>query len=161
MPQLLFGERPEWLGGQEYALQIKVEQLGGATEGTPVRLNGVEIGRVGSLRFEDPTRPDKGVSIIALIKKRYFVPSGARAVIYEAELGDRAKERERVRREQGRHRLGPHGTEQRGPERDPRHGLGDHQRLAEPTERYPEQSADNQHHRDLDEELIDVHRAPC
>ena len=84
---LLFGERPEWLGGQEYVLEIRVEQLGGAAEGTPVRLNGVEIGRVESLRFEDPTRPDRGVSIVALIRKRYFVPSGARAVIYEAELG--------------------------------------------------------------------------
>lgn len=84
---VMFGETPEWLGGAEYKIEISVKHLRGAAEGTPVRLNGVEIGRVGTLRFEDPARPDKGVSIVALIKNKYIVPRYARAFIYESELG--------------------------------------------------------------------------
>lgn len=83
----MFGEAPEWLGGAEWSLEIHVKQLRGAPQGTPVNLNGVQIGRVGDLEFDNPKRPDLGVSIIALIKDLYGVPSGAYAVIYEPVLG--------------------------------------------------------------------------
>ncbi len=84
---VMFGEAPEWLGGAEWSLQIHVKQLRGAPQGTPVNLNGVQIGRVGSLQFPRPERPDLGVSIIALLKDLYSIPSGAYAVIYEPVLG--------------------------------------------------------------------------
>ncbi|MCP4590117.1 MAG: MCE family protein [bacterium] len=84
---VLFGEAPEWLGGAEWELDIKVRQLRGASQGTPVNLNGVQIGRVDKLRFEHPERPDLGVTIVALIKDDYMVPRGAKAVIYGPVLG--------------------------------------------------------------------------
>ena len=84
---VMFGEAPEWLGGAEWELKITVDQLRGASQGTPVNLNGVQIGRVDKLVFNDPKRPDLGVSIIALIRDEYDVPGGADAVIYEPALG--------------------------------------------------------------------------
>ena len=83
-----FGEAPSWLGGSEWTLRITgVNQLSGISEGSPVNLNGVEIGRVTSLEFEDPSRPDLGVMIVTGIKKRYSVPQGAVARLYGATLG--------------------------------------------------------------------------
>jgi phospholipid/cholesterol/gamma-HCH transport system substrate-binding protein len=84
---VMFGEAPEWLGGAEWPLEIHVTRLQGAPEGTPVNLNGVQIGRVGRLEFDDPARPDLGVSVVVLLKDKYAVPSGAYAVIYEPVLG--------------------------------------------------------------------------
>lgn len=84
---VMFGEAPEWLGGAEWKLEIHVKQLRGAPEGTTVNLNGVQIGRVGTLEFTNNTRPDLGVSIIAFIKDDHVVPSGAYAIIYEPVLG--------------------------------------------------------------------------
>lgn len=83
----MFGEAPEWLGGAEWRLRIRVAQLRTAPEGTPVNLNGIQIGRVGALEFDNPARPDQGVSVMALIKDKYDVPSGAHAVVYEPVLG--------------------------------------------------------------------------
>ncbi|MCK4658893.1 MAG: hypothetical protein KAV82_05165 [Phycisphaerae bacterium] len=84
---VMFGEAPEWVGGAEWPLEIHVSRLRGAPAGTPVNLNGVQIGRVDELKFDDPNRPDLGVSVIALLKDEYVVPSGAYAVIYEPVLG--------------------------------------------------------------------------
>lgn len=83
-----FGEAPSWLGGSEWALRITgTRNLSGIGEGCPVRLNGIEIGRVKSLEFQDPERPDQGVEIVAMIKNLYSVPRGATAKIYGATLG--------------------------------------------------------------------------
>ena|GEM_PF-106598 len=84
---VMFGDAPEWLGGAEWTLEIHVTQLRGAPEGTPVNLNGVQVGRVGALKFANRARPDLGVAVIALIKDHYDVPQGAYAVIYKPELG--------------------------------------------------------------------------
>ena len=83
-----FGEAPSWMGGAEWTLRITgVQELRGIGEGSPVTLNGVEIGRVTGLDFEDRTRPDQGVVIIAQIKNTYSVPRGATAKVYSATLG--------------------------------------------------------------------------
>lgn len=83
-----FGEAPTWLGGSEWTLRITgVQELGGIGEGTTVNLNGVEIGRVKALEFENPERPDQGVAIVVGIKNRYSIPRGAYARIYGATLG--------------------------------------------------------------------------
>lgn len=83
-----FGEAPSWLGGSEWTLRITgVQELSGVGEGSPVKLNGVAIGRVQSLEFENPSRPDQGVVIVTGIKKIYTVPSNAIAKVYGATLG--------------------------------------------------------------------------
>ncbi len=83
-----FGEVPDWLGGNEWNLRIVgVRELRGLDEGSPVHLNGVEIGRVNSLDFIDPSHPDRGVVIVAGIKEAYSVPHGAYARVYGATLG--------------------------------------------------------------------------
>ena len=83
-----FGEMPSWLGGSEWTLRITgVRELSGISEGSLVNLNGVEIGRVKSLGFEDPQRPDQGVVIVTQIKRVFSVPRGAFARVYGAMLG--------------------------------------------------------------------------
>lgn len=83
-----FGESPEWLRRGEWTLKITgVRDLDGVADGSPVKLNGVEIGRVTSVDFKDPERPDLGVIVIARIKQQYTVPSGAVAHVYGATLG--------------------------------------------------------------------------
>jgi len=83
-----FGEAPAWLGGSEWTLRIAgVRELSGVGEGTTVNLNGVDIGRVKALEFENPERPDQGVAIVIRIKNRYSIPRGAHARIYGAMMG--------------------------------------------------------------------------
>ena len=83
-----FGEAPDWLGVGDWTLKITgVRDLSGVGEGSVVTLNGVEIGRVQGLDFEDRQRPDQGVVIIARIQKDYSVPRGAHAKVYGAMLG--------------------------------------------------------------------------
>ena len=83
-----FGETPSWLGRGEWTLRITgVRELRGIGDGSPAALNGVEIGRVQHLDFEDRGRPDRGVVIVTRIKKDYTVPIGARAQVYGATLG--------------------------------------------------------------------------
>ncbi len=83
-----FGEAPSWLGGSEWTLRITdVSGLNGLEEGSPVILNGVEIGRVKRLEFEDPSRPHQGVRIVAGIKNTFHVPRDAKARVYGATFG--------------------------------------------------------------------------
>jgi phospholipid/cholesterol/gamma-HCH transport system substrate-binding protein len=83
----MFGEQPTWFGGAEYELAIRIGYVTGVEEGTPINMNGVEVGRVGRLEFRDPKRPDRGVSVVALIKNRYIVPQGTSAKIYVSPIG--------------------------------------------------------------------------
>lgn len=83
-----FGETPSWLSRNEWTLRITgVRELSGVGEGSLVNLNGVQIGRVKNLEFEDPTHPHQGVVIVARIKRIYSVPRGAYAKVYGATLG--------------------------------------------------------------------------
>ena len=83
-----FGETPEWLGGNEWTLRIiRVRELRGIQPGSPVGLNGVEIGRVKAVEFIKPDRPDVGVTIVTRINDRYSIPEGAFAKVYGATLG--------------------------------------------------------------------------
>lgn len=85
---VMFGERPEWLGGAEWELRIVgVGQLRDLRAGDEITLNGVAIGRVGRLEFKDEKRPGLGVDIIALIKNDYSVPTSSRALVYAPTLG--------------------------------------------------------------------------
>ena len=83
-----FGETPDWLGGNEWPLQIVgIRDLRGIAPGCPVQLNGVEIGRVKELQFADSDRPDLGVIVVTRINNKYGVPEGAHARLYGATLG--------------------------------------------------------------------------
>ncbi|MGB2985590.1 MAG: MlaD family protein [Phycisphaerae bacterium] len=83
-----FGETPTWLGGSEWTLRITgVHELSGVGEGSLVNLNGVQIGRVKKLEFENLERPDQGVVIVTRIKNVFSVPQGAIAKVYGATLG--------------------------------------------------------------------------
>lgn len=83
-----FGEAPKWLGGNEWTLRIVgVRGLYGIEPGSPVQLNGVQIGRVRNLDFADRSRPDAGVVIFAGIQDEFIVPGEARARVYGATFG--------------------------------------------------------------------------
>jgi len=83
-----FGETPSWLPSSEWELRITgVSELSGVGEGSSVRLNGVDIGRVSALEFENVQRPGQGVVIIARIQKEYSIPQGATAKVYGATFG--------------------------------------------------------------------------
>lgn len=83
-----FGETPEWLGAGDWTLRITgVEALSGINEASPVNMSGVQIGRVHSLEFKDPRRPDLGVVVVTRIKDEFSVPHGAHARVYGAPLG--------------------------------------------------------------------------
>lgn len=84
---VLFGETPAWLGGAEYEVTINFREVEGVAEGMPIFLNGVQVGRVGRLEFSDPQRPDLGVEVVALIKDKYFIPSGAVGRVYANVFG--------------------------------------------------------------------------
>ncbi len=83
-----FGETPDWLGGNEWTLEIVgTRELRGINPGSPVMLNGVEIGRVKDLTFNNIVRPDRGVVVVTRIKDKYSIPQGAKARLYGATLG--------------------------------------------------------------------------
>lgn len=83
-----FGETPDWLGANEWTLEIVgTRELRGINPGSPVQLNGVEIGRVKDLRFINTSRPDRGVIVVTRIKDKYQIPQGATARLYGATLG--------------------------------------------------------------------------
>jgi ABC-type transporter Mla subunit MlaD len=84
---VLFGETPAWLGGAEYELTINFSEVEGVSQGMPVFLNGVQVGRVGRLEFDDPQRPALGVRVVALIKDLYFIPRGAKGRVYANVFG--------------------------------------------------------------------------
>ncbi|MCO6437687.1 MAG: MCE family protein [Phycisphaerae bacterium] len=83
-----FGETPSFLRRSEWTLRITdVRSLSGIGEGSPVLLDGVEIGRVTSLDFQNPEKPGQGVYIAAGIKRQYVIPEGATARVYGAIMG--------------------------------------------------------------------------
>ena len=83
-----FGETPDWLGGNEWTLEVVgTRELRGINPGSPVQLNGVEVGRVKDLRFNNTARPDRGVIVVTRIKDKYQIPQGATARLYGATLG--------------------------------------------------------------------------
>lgn len=84
---VLFGEAPAWLGGAEWTLRIRMDDIAGVDEGTPVYLNGIKIGRIDDMAFVSMTAPDEGVEIFAKIDDEYSVPSGAVAQCIAPALG--------------------------------------------------------------------------
>lgn len=85
---VMFGERPQWLGGVEWGLRItNIPDLRDIRPGIEVTLNGVVIGRLDNIEFNDENRPEKGVYLVVMIKKKYSVPLNAKALVYNPALG--------------------------------------------------------------------------
>ena len=84
---VLFGEAPSWLGGAEWTLRIRLDDISGIEEGAPIYLNGIKIGRVTDLDFYDMTAPDHGIEVIGQIKNEFTVPEGSVAQCVGAALG--------------------------------------------------------------------------
>lgn len=78
---VIFGETPSWLGGAEYEVRIQIlERATGISEGTPIFMNGIQIGRVADLEFIDPSAPQLGVYIVGNIEETYVIPGSVDAV---------------------------------------------------------------------------------
>ncbi len=85
---VMFGEGPGWLRSSEWELNVTgPREIRGISDGSPVYLNGVEIGRVLRLEFKNQQHPGLGVNVIAGVRREYTVPRGAVAKIYGATLG--------------------------------------------------------------------------
>ncbi|HUU85793.1 MAG TPA: MlaD family protein [Phycisphaerae bacterium] len=84
---VLFGETPSWLGGAEYELTISFHEVEGVSQGMPVFLNGLQVGRVGQLAFADARHPGMGVQVTALIKDTYFIPRGSTGRVFANVFG--------------------------------------------------------------------------
>lgn len=82
---VMIGEAPSWIRAREWELAIN--GVSGITEGAPVRLNGVEIGRVMWSEFRDVDRPNLGVRLLVKVREPFRVPQGAYAKAYPAMLG--------------------------------------------------------------------------
>lgn len=85
---VIFGETPSWLGGAEYEIRIQVrERATGINEGTPIFMNGIQIGRVAMLEFIDPAAPQLGIYIVGEIEQTYVIPGRVDAVCVGPLLG--------------------------------------------------------------------------
>ena len=68
---LLFGYVPAWLE-DGYDLRVRLTTASGLTEGSRVKLSGIDIGRVVGVSLEPP--PQKGVIVTTLIHKGWSCP---------------------------------------------------------------------------------------
>ncbi len=72
---LLFGYVPAWMEGG-YELRVLMSDASGLTNGSRVRLSGIDVGRITAVRFrEEPGQT--GVEIVTLIRDGVLVPSRA------------------------------------------------------------------------------------
>lgn len=81
---LLFGYIPPWFEGG-YDIHIELNQSGGLTEDSRVRLSGVDIGRVQSVTLQAP--PKRGVIILTRIRSDVQIPINAHVTVVAHILG--------------------------------------------------------------------------
>ncbi len=79
---LLYGEEPTWIMTTRYDLKILVDNPSGIGEGTPTFMQGVQIGRVSEIRFQDADVPSAGAAVIVGISDEYEIPEGSKATIH-------------------------------------------------------------------------------
>ncbi len=83
-----FGEAPEWLlGGRRYEVLISFTRLSDVQEGTAVRMRGIEVGRVKTMRFKSVGHPEEGTYVVAQIDSQYVIPKGSTARVRPAAIG--------------------------------------------------------------------------
>jgi phospholipid/cholesterol/gamma-HCH transport system substrate-binding protein len=82
-----FGETPTLFRDQRY-LVVRYDQAPGVSEGIPVRKNGIRIGEVVSIQFDErPNKPD-GVLITLAIEDRFKLRSGSVPRLTRGLIGD-------------------------------------------------------------------------
>lgn len=79
---LLYGEEPTWILTTRYDLKVLVDQPTGIGEGTPAFMQGVLVGRVSEIKFQDPQLPSKGAAVIVGIDDEYDIPQRSTATIH-------------------------------------------------------------------------------
>ncbi len=79
---LLYGEEPTWIMTTRYDLRILVDNPSGIGEGTPTFMQGVQVGRVSKIEFQNPEMPSKGAAVIVGISDEYDIPEGSEATVH-------------------------------------------------------------------------------
>lgn len=80
----MFGEIPDWTA-DDYRIHVEINDANGLTSGSRVKLSGIDIGRVESVRFNE--QPTSGVQITCKIQSRYEIPANAEASAESSLLG--------------------------------------------------------------------------
>ncbi len=70
---LLFGYAPEWLEGG-YEVRVHLDNASGLTQGSRVRLSGIDVGRVTQVNLRDQLQ--HGVEVVTLIHDGVRIPAG-------------------------------------------------------------------------------------
>lgn len=81
---LRFGEL-RWLWEKNYSLGVHFDRAPGVERGTPVRKNGILIGSVRSVTFDDARG---GVNVVVEIRERYRLKKDAQPMLTRSLLGD-------------------------------------------------------------------------
>ncbi|MHC5112412.1 MAG: MlaD family protein [Planctomycetota bacterium] len=79
---LLYGEEPTWIMTTRYDLRILVDNPSGIGEGTPTFMQGVQVGRVSAIEFQNPDMPSKGAAVVVGISDEYDIPVGSEATVH-------------------------------------------------------------------------------
>ncbi len=79
---LLYVEEPTWIMTTRYDLKILVDNPSGIGEGTPTFMQGVQVGRVSKIEFQNPEMPSKGAAVIVGISDEYDIPEGSTATVH-------------------------------------------------------------------------------
>ena len=78
----MFGDMPA-LSGDFYKVTFRIDDASGLSEGSRVRLLGVDIGQISEVALMDD--PSHGVALLGLIEQKYDIPAGS-TVVSEASL---------------------------------------------------------------------------
>jgi phospholipid/cholesterol/gamma-HCH transport system substrate-binding protein len=83
----IFGDMPAWTG-DFYRIRIDIPDANGLTEGSRIRLAGVDIGQVTSVKLKD--NPSLGVQMVGQIDSIHNIPAGSTALAEGSLLGGAA-----------------------------------------------------------------------
>lgn len=81
---MLFGYVPDFLE-KGYTVIVRMPEAGGVSEGSRVKLSGIDVGRVLTVQLDEPA--SKGVIINALVRHEFRIPVGVKATVEQALIG--------------------------------------------------------------------------
>ncbi|MBI1337611.1 MAG: MCE family protein [Phycisphaera sp.] len=81
---ILFGAIPSWMS-KGYTVQVNLDTAGGLTQGSRVKLSGIDVGRIESVELL--TGPPGGVKINAYIREEVRLPEGLHVRVEQGLLG--------------------------------------------------------------------------
>lgn len=81
---VLFGYVPNFLE-KGYTVTVRMPEAGGVTEGSRVKLSGIDVGRVLTVQLDEPA--SKGVIIKALVRHEFKIPVGVEGTVEQALIG--------------------------------------------------------------------------